>query len=328
MSPKRTPHQVIDTPTYRMYTADVARTERLGPSFVRVTFTGDDLAEFGVGGDDQRIKLMLPQPGRTVADVPCGAGWYDAWRAMPEAIRPTMRTYTVRAFRPTAAELDVDVVLHGGAEVPAGPVSSWAASARPGDRVALLGPDRPGRGRMWGCEWAPPTHARRVLLAGDETAVPAIGAIIEALPRARRGVVCVEVPEAGDVQHWDAPSGVEVRWLVRSDGPDHVAHGALLETAVTGELDRPSRPTPRPVTDDVDDVDDVDDLADIDIEHAVLWDVPGVEGSTGAGDMYAWIAGEAGVIKRLRRLMVNDYGVPRSSVAFMGYWRQGRSELP
>jgi NADPH-dependent ferric siderophore reductase len=93
-----------------MYTADVARTERLGPSFVRVTFTGHDLAEFGVGGDDQRIKLMLPQPGRTVADVLGGAGWYDAWRAMPAAIRPTMRTYPVRAFRPTAIAGEAGVI--------------------------------------------------------------------------------------------------------------------------------------------------------------------------------------------------------------------------
>ncbi len=112
---------------------------------------------------------------------------------------------------------------------------------------------------------------------------------------------------------------------MRSDGPDHAAHGALLKTAVAGELDRLSRPTPHPVRVDPDDPVDLDD---IDIERAVLWDVPALDDSTGTGDMYAWIAGEAGVIKRLRRLMVNDYGVPRSSVAFMGYWRQGRSELP
>lgn len=77
--------------------------------------------------------------------------------------------------------------------------------------------------------------------------------------------------------------------------------------------DRPAAPT---------------DLEDVDVDTANLWEIP--DGSTyppdAAGDeLYAWLAGEAGVIKRLRRLMVNDHGVPRTAVAFMGYWRQGRS---
>jgi NADPH-dependent ferric siderophore reductase len=58
----------------------------------------------------------------------------------------------------------------------------------------------------------------------------------------------------------------------------------------------------------------------VDLDTATLWDVP--DGST--GELYAWLAGEATVIKRLRRLMVNDFGVTRTAVAFMGYWRQGR----
>lgn len=299
-----------------MYVVDVARMQRLGPSFLRLTFTGDDLGEFGVAGHDQRVKLMLPQHGRSVADIPRGASWYASWRALPSSIRPIMRTYTVRAFRPTAAEVDIDIVLHGEGEADAGAVSAWAATAQPGDRVALLAPDRPGAGRMWGCEWAPQPSASRLLLAGDETAVPAIGAIIESLPPDRCGLVCVEVPRVGDVQQWSPPHGIELRWLVRHDESQH-AHGALLEATVSDVLDSWCGARPRAVP---------LDLPDVDIDGTTLWDVPG-DVDPAAGELYAWLAGEAGVIKRLRRRLVDDYQVPRSAVAFMGYWRQGRREL-
>ncbi len=65
-------------------------------------------------------------------------------------------------------------------------------------------------------------------------------------------------------------------------------------------------------------------LPDVDIDESTLWEVP--ESDDLAGGIYAWIAGEAGVVKRLRRLVVSAFGVPRSCVAFMGYWREGRSD--
>lgn len=297
-------------PDYRMYFVEVARSQRLGPTFVRVTFTGECLRAFGAGGVDQRIKLLLPQPGRMVAGIPSGPGWYPAWQAMPPQIRPTMRTYTVRAHRPEVAELDIDFVLHG-TDGHGGAASAWAAKVRPGDTAALVGPDRPGSGRMWGCAWSPPDTARQLIIAGDETAVPAVASIIESLSPQARGVVCVEVPAAGDRQDWDVPDRVEVRWLVRRDGTVSAPHGSLLEAAVTEvltELCGPNTHAAGP------------DREDVDPDPAALWDVP--DWST--GELYAWLAGEATVIKRLRRLMINDFGVTRTAVAFMGYWRQGR----
>ena len=298
-------------PEYRMYFVEVARSERLGPSFVRVTFTGECLRAFGAGGVDQRVKLLLPQPGRTVADIPSGPDWYPAWQAMPQERRPTMRTYTVRTHRPEVAELDIDFVLHGADGGHGGPASAWAAKVRPGDTAALVGPDRPGNGGMWGCAWSPPETARRLIIAGDETAVPAVASIIESLSPQARGVVCVEVPVAGDRQDWDVPDRVEVRWLVRRDGTGSAPHGSLLEAAVTEILTGLCGPKPHPAG---------TGLEDVDLETATLWEVP--DGST--DELYAWLAGEATVIKRLRRLMINDFGVARTAVAFMGYWRQGR----
>ncbi|MGH3900279.1 MAG: siderophore-interacting protein [Pseudonocardiaceae bacterium] len=321
MAPTRTAGRTNGgrVPEYWIYFVEVARKECLGPSFVRVTFTGECLRAFGSGGLDQRIKLLLPQPGRTVADIPSGVGWHAAWQAMPDEIRPTMRSYTVRTYRPEVAELDIDFVLHGADGGHGGPASAWASTVRPGDGVALAGPDWLGAGRRWGCEWSPPPTARRLILAGDETAVPAVAAIVESLPPAARGVVCVEVPTAGDRQYWDVPDRVEVRWLVRRHAAGSAPHGSLLVAAVAEVLTELRRPDPLSAG---------ADLEDVDVDTSILWDVP--DGSTGEPDvpgceLYAWLAGEAGMIKRLRRLMVNDHGVPRTAVAFMGYWRQGRS---
>jgi NADPH-dependent ferric siderophore reductase len=313
----KTRRRMVDMPDYRSFPAQVTRTTRLSPHFVRITFSGPDLGAFGYAGHDQRVKILLAQPGRTLADLPTGEDWYTRWRGLPDDVRPTMRTYTVRAYRPHEGEIDVDFVLHGLHDDQPGPVSSWAAVARPGDAVALLGPDRPGSGRLWGAEWSPSTSATKVLIAGDETAVPAIGAIVDALPAHQRAIVCAEVPLHADVPAWEPMAGAEVRWLVRErDGGQHAAHGELLENAfrdALAELCGPLQPSPDPngLTEGAD--------------EALLWDVPDAD-CADTGEVYVWMAGEAGVMKRLRRIVRHDYAMSRSSFACMGYWRQGQSE--
>ncbi|MGY1635817.1 siderophore-interacting protein [Geodermatophilus sp. SYSU D00742] len=299
--------EVRAAPGWAFFPVEVAAVRRLGPSFVRITLTGPDLAGFGVAGDDQRIKLVLardPAGLRRLTDR--GPEWYAEYCAMPEEQRPWIRTYTVRAARPEVAELDVDVVLHGVEDGHAGPAARWAAAAAPGDRIVLLGPDRPGRGRMWGVEWAPPAAATTLLIAGDETAVPAVCAILEALEEApRRVVALLEVPAEGDAVDLALPPGVTVRWLPRSGA----VRGSLLVPAVHAalcELGVAATPAEAP--------------EDVDLDSQLLWEVPDADAASGC---YAWLAGEAGVVKQLRRHLVGDLGVPRGAVAFMGYWRQG-----
>ncbi|MFI5985780.1 siderophore-interacting protein [Streptomyces sp. NPDC051555] len=41
---------------------------------------------------------------------------------------------------------------------------------------------------------------------------------------------------------------------------------------------------------------------------------------------YAWIAGESGTVRAVRRHVVQERGVDRRAVRFTGYWRLGRSE--
>jgi len=74
---------------------------------------------------------------------------------------------------------------------------------------------------------------------------------------------------------------------------------------------------------------DQGELVDVDVDHDLLWEVPSDNhGGPAQQDapLYAWLAGEAGVIKTLRRHLVSELGIDRKSVAFMGYWRLGRAE--
>ncbi|MBM7806372.1 NADPH-dependent ferric siderophore reductase [Geodermatophilus bullaregiensis] len=306
------PPAVAELPQWLFFDTVVARVRRLGPSAVRITLTGPRLGDFGVAGDDQRVKLVLAPDPTVLAELQAAGGeWYPAYRALAEERRPVLRTYTVRAARPGQAEVDLDVVLHGAGEGHAGPAATWAASARPGDPMVLMGPDRPGRGRAWGVEWAPPATATCLLLAGDETAVPAVSAVLEGLPPVpgRRVVAVLEVPEPDDAQDLVVPEGVTVHWLSRRGR----ARGELVVPAVRAalvDLGLAAAPAPAP--------------EDVDLDTGLLWEVPEDPGA--ATGCYAWLAGEAGVVKRLRRHLVGDLGVDRRAVAFMGYWREGVAE--
>ena len=288
----------VDTRPYIAFTGTVSRVVQLSPSLIRITCVGAEFEHFGPSRHDLRIKLILPLPGRGFVDFPTGAEWYDEWRQLPLDRQNPIRTYTVRALRTDPAELDIDLVQHGIN----GPASAWAGEVKAGDPVAVLGPNRRYDGDAGGVEFVPPPTGTPMLLAGDETALPAIAAILEQVPGDVRGKAIIEVPYPGDRLELIKPAGVSVEWLVRDGRPagqpmlDCFAdHAAELFGA-----DRTGAATAEPIED-----------ADPELEP---WDVP-EQGS------YAWIAGEAAMVRALRRLLVNDLGVPKSSVAFMGYWR-------
>lgn len=300
-------------PAYRPYEVEVAAVRRLAPHFVRVTFTSDDLEHFGTAGLDQRIKLVLPLdtvPGG-FADIgqSDGAGdWWDRWRALPADARNPFRTYTVRRIDPVARELDVDFVVHHEP----GPAGAWADAAAVGQSVIVIGPDQRSPHSRGGIDWHPGT-ARRMLLAGDETAAPAICGILESLDPRCDADAFLEVPSAADILSPALPAGVRLTWLPR----DGAAHGASLIDAVTAwttqntdVLRRAAAPRPQV-------------LEELDVDLELLWDSP----EEGEGEFYSWIAGEAATIKTLRRLLVSGCGVDRKRVAFMGYWRLGQAEL-
>lgn len=295
-------------PAYRLYVARVVRVRQLSPHFVRITFGGEGFENFFVAGPDQRIKVVLPFADGTFSDFgqhDDGEDWYGRWRALPAAERNPFRTYTVRGVDDDADLVDVDFVVHGDE----GPAGAWAMQAAEGQEVLLVGPDRRGEAGA-GYDWHPGT-ARRLLLAGDETAAPAIGAILETLDETHDVDAFIEIPTAADALTLDAPHA-RVRWLPRDERP----YGEALIDAVTawtrsaGET-LAAAAAPRP-----------QELEDIDVDTELLWDSP----ADAEGEFYAWIAGESATVKTLRRLLVQGHGVDRKRVAFMGYWRAGQSE--
>lgn len=294
---------------YRFFRAEVTAIADVTPSFRRFTFGGDDLAHYGDPGLDQRIKIVFPTAAVPLDAMPTGADWYARWRELPEAQRPPFRTYTTRYVRNDVREVDVDMVSHDVL----GPASEWIARARVGDEVLIYAPTTEHTGVSFGIDFVPPARVDNILLAGDETAAPAIAAILEQLPGDARGVVALEVPHDADAAYLPRHPGFEYRIGARGDRDRH----AHLVSAVT-DAARTLAPTGEGA-----------DVEEIDVDTDILWEVPRTAKGGAAlksARLYAWLAGEAGAIKALRRHLVSERGVDRRAVAFMGYWRLGRAE--
>ncbi|MCX4432613.1 MULTISPECIES: siderophore-interacting protein [Streptomyces] len=244
------------------HSAHVVRTERLTPHMQRVVLGGEGLAEFTAGtSTDHYVKLLFAPEGVTYPEP------FDVERIREELPReqwPVTRTYTVRAWDPELRELTLDFVVHGD-EGLAGP---WAAHVQPGEVVRFMGP---------GGAYAPDAGADWHLLAGDESALPAISAALEALPEGAVARAFVEISGREEEQKID--SDVEVVWLHRGDRP----LGEALVEAVRA-LDFP------------------------------------------AGRVHAFVHGEAGFVKELRRLLRVEREIPREDLSISGYWRLGHNE--
>ncbi|GAB3668402.1 siderophore-interacting protein [Actinocorallia lasiicapitis] len=220
--------------------ARVVRVERVTPHMIRVVLGGDGLAGFRAGEfSDHYVKLRFGE---------------------------VTRTYTVRAWDAAARELTLDFVHHGDHGL-AGP---WAANARPGDEIAFAGP---------GGAYLPDPAASWHLLAGDESALPAIAASLERLPDGARARVFLEVEGPAEEQKLETRGAAEITWLHRGDG----RVGSVLVPAVTA------------------------------------WTPPD-------GDGQAFVHGEAGFVKELRRLLLIERNMPRDRVSISGYWRLGHDE--
>ncbi|MFC4508063.1 MULTISPECIES: siderophore-interacting protein [Streptomyces] len=213
----------------RMFRAHVVRTERVSPSMHRVTVTGTDLAEFPWLGYDHWFRLFLQLPHQSSLRLPefTGSRWWQPYLAIPEEERPHCANYTVAGFRPEAAEMDIDFVVHRG---PTGEIEGraaiWACAARPGDALAVL-----DQGLLFDC----PRDASEVIVVADETGLPATMGILRSLPRRAVGRLIQEVPTAADRRPLDAPAGMSITWVVREDSK------AVPGTAALAELRRLAR---------------------------------------------------------------------------------------
>ncbi|WP_417421499.1 siderophore-interacting protein [Halomonas sp.] len=302
-------------PSYLLFDVTLSRRTQISSSIVRFTFTGPQVEQMATYAPDQRIKLFFPSNEGSLDTLfnvvqQETHDWYEAYRALPEAQRPAMRTYTIRALRTDCAEVDVEFVLHGDN----GPASRWAMNARPGDRLGMTAPVIDAPGPHLGFEWKPPKGVRRILIIADETAVPAAMGILEtlnALPHHPQVEALLEVPRSDDAQALS--SAAKMHWLARDTDPAS-QHGELLLRAVR----------------DVDLEQEIQALGgkpnkafggDIEDSEEPFWEPATIDDSA---PFYAWIAAETKVARQLRRYLVNECGLPKQYVTSMGYWRIGK----
>lgn len=188
--------------------AEVVSVTRVSPSIARLTIGGGELDRFAPMGYDQWFRLFFPRDGQEAFRLPARTDLlgYAQLLATAKSVRPHMRNYSARAVRRDAAgtQIDIDFVLHDG-----GAASSWVLDAAEGTSVAVLDE---------GIGFDPPADAEWFLLSGDESSIPAIVGICASLDADVRGIAFIEVPSQDDVQWFDAPAGIDIRWLPRADG--------------------------------------------------------------------------------------------------------------
>ncbi|WP_328498084.1 siderophore-interacting protein [Streptomyces sp. NBC_00414] len=265
----------------RMLTLTVQGRERIGRHFARLTLGGGDFRHLERIGYDQSGRLFFAGPGRTEVVLPTSERWMLRYTLQPSAQRPRVRTYTIRRFRPETSAFDIEVSLHGEhahgeqtSDGPAAPGTAWALTAEPGDKVAFLDE---------GCRYAPTPGAAWQLLVGDESALPAILAILERTTDALPAEVFLEIPTRDDIRREVvAPAATTIHWLPRDD--PSMRPGTLALRVVRDARLRP-------------------------------------------GPFYTWTAGESSLATGIRRHLVGERDVPRSDIAFRGYWRSGRASF-
>lgn len=255
--------------TRKMLTLEVVANTRLSPSFANITLGGPELEYLKPAGFDQAVRLFFPREGQDGLRMPSfnNEAWMAELLLMPRSRRPWVRNFTIRKARPEMGEVDIEFVLHADT-----PASAWARRTRPGDPAGIFD---------IGMTYLPQARTSWQLLVGDESALPAILAILEDAPASLVAEVFLEVPETADIRpDIVAPDGVRVHWLAR-DGAAGPPGALALETVSQAALPR--------------------------------------------GSFYTWVAGESKMATGVRRHLVNDRGVPKSDIAFFGYWRHGRS---
>ncbi|MET8540165.1 siderophore-interacting protein [Kitasatospora sp. NPDC004799] len=210
---------------------EVVEVRRITPRTARITFAAEELPDTVGTAPDQQLKLCFPRPGQREPVLPARQddpmGWYQAYLAIPEPERPLLRSFTLRGRRPGTRLVEIDFVLHGDT----GPAAAWALRAAPGDRLGMVGPS---------ALYAPPVPfaeaaaaADWVLLAGDETALPAVATLVGALPAGVSAYAWLEVADRAERQDLESRADLEVEWLYRGGAaPGTVLAGAFRDAVL------------------------------------------------------------------------------------------------
>jgi NADPH-dependent ferric siderophore reductase len=199
--------------------------EQLSPHTVRITAGGPGFEALRMNEfTDKYAKILFVDPALGLTPP------YDlaALReSLPPAQQPVTRTYTLRRADPQGQELTIDFVVHGDEGIAA----PWAARAEPGDILTMSGA---------GGAYRPDPASDWHLLAGDESALPAICSALEALPDDARGLAYLETSDPGEYLDAKPPAGVEVVWLHRphpGSQPHLLADAVLAGPWLPGRAD-------------------------------------------------------------------------------------------
>jgi len=180
----------------------VVQVDDLTPHMRRIRFAGEELGRFGKFGG-MHIRVLFPTQGAPDPAWPMlGANGLPVWPS--EEQRPAARVYTIRSLDIEAGFMDIDFLIHEGESVG----SAWALQAEPGRKVGIMGPlGRPVRQADW------------YVLGGDETALPAIGRLLETLPASTKGIAFVEIADRDERQTVANATQIELHWLERNGVP-------------------------------------------------------------------------------------------------------------
>jgi NADPH-dependent ferric siderophore reductase len=183
--------------------------ERLTPQLTRVVAAGD-LQSWKAEIPGGHFKLFVPDDGAE-------GGGEGAGRAM--------RTYTARACDPEAGLLTIDFAIHAE-----GPATSWAKTARPGEELQISGMARPG--------YAPGEGAQSTVFIADQSALPAVAAIAEALPVGYRALALIEIPAETERIELDTAADLQLEWIIESGAPcERLVAAALALAPLEGQVE-------------------------------------------------------------------------------------------
>lgn len=185
----------------------------LTPRMRRITFTGPQLGSFtrdgltlppfAAPGFDDHVKLIFAADGDVDSVLPAQLAGGIEWA--PSDTRQG-RDYTPRRFDPSSLQLDLDFVMHGD-----GPAASWARNAEIGDDLWFAGPKS---------STVLPEQIDWVLLAGDETALPAIARFLEERPTAAPVRAVIALTDRAAQQSLTLRPEDRVEWLIAEEADD------------------------------------------------------------------------------------------------------------
>lgn len=206
----RKPERVRHALRFRRLT--VQKIQSITPHVLRITVGGSELEGFQSSAFDDHCKLVFPDPGTGQLITPTVTENGVVW---PEGDRPAARDYTPHSFNAQEQTLAFDFVLHE-----AGPATAWALNAKVGDILGVGGP----RG-----SFLIPDAFDWYLLAGDDTALPAISRRLQELPASSQAVVVIEVASREDVQPLQTTSQAQVHWFFRNSTETNAASNLLAK---------------------------------------------------------------------------------------------------